>query len=232
MSRLAKIFFVCLAFLAPGPSFAFCPVPNPPRVCTEFFMAGAVFVGTVTSVTERMGQDDFIDGWVYKLDVKKNYRGISKSSVEVFTANDSGRFPLKKDHTYLLFPDEDDGIFEIYGCGNRAELPEADAAIRQIDDLLRNESKASGGDIGGQVDAVSGIPVIAKGAKGNFQTVTDQHGTFHIHVPAGHYSVETKSSDWVVRPIDVSYQRPEQIEIHNGGCADLALHAVPLSSRH
>ena len=68
--------------------------------------------------------------------------------------------------------------------------------------------------------------------KGNFQTVTDQHGTFHIHVPAGHYSVETKSSDWVVRPIDVSYQRPEQIEIHNGGCADLALHAVPLSSRH
>lgn len=162
--------------------------------------------------------------------MKQNYRGIDKSSVEVFTANNSGRFPLEKDRTYLLFPEKHDGIFEIYGCGNGAELPEAEPAIRQIDNLIRDESKASGGDIGGQIDAIPGITVIAKDAKGSFQTVTDQHGRFHLHVPAGRYSVETKSSDWVVSPIDISYQRPEHIEIHNGGCADLAMHAVQLNS--
>jgi hypothetical protein len=68
--------------------------------------------------------------------------------------------------------------------------------------------------------------VVAKGKKGSYQTLTDKHGSFHIHVPAGHYSVEAKSPDWVVSAVDFSYEGLDHVEIHNGGCADLALHAV------
>lgn len=234
MSRQLSNFLIVhwVAFLLPGPALAFCLVPNPPRVCTEFFKASAVFIGTVTSVVEKKGEDDFIDGWVYKLNVKKNYRGLNKSSVEVFTANDSGRFPLEKDRTYLLFPVEHGGALEIYGCGNSAELPKASAAIGQIEDVLRNQSQGSGGDIGGQIDRLAGINVVAKGKEASYQTSTDSQGSFHLHVPAGHYSVEAKSPDWAVSPVDISYERPDNVEIHNGGCADLASHAVPLNVRH
>jgi hypothetical protein len=55
------IFFAGIAVVARGPALAFCPVPNPPRVCSEFFKASAVFVGTVTSVSEKIDQDGFID---------------------------------------------------------------------------------------------------------------------------------------------------------------------------
>ena len=48
----------------------------------------------------------------------------------------------------------------------------------------------------------------------------------HIHVPAGHYSVEAKSPHWVVSAVDISYEGLDHVEIHNRGCADLALHAV------
>ena len=225
--------------LGAAPGLAFCPVPNPPRVCTEFFRANAVFVGTVVYVTQKPGGDDFIEGWTYELKVKKKYKGIDKSIVEVFSSNDSARLPLRLGHTYLLFPEtNDDGILQIYGCGNSDELPKANAAIRQIRHLIKHKSKkGSAGDIGGQVNTTydyetgtpveyfAGIIVTARAGKDSYRSMTDKYGSFHIRVPAGRYTVETSSSEWEVTPVDISYERPDNVEIEDGGCADLAFQA-------
>jgi hypothetical protein len=152
-----------LAFMFSGRTLAFCPEPNPPRICTEFFKAAAIFVGTVISVTEKQGKDDLISGWTYRLNVNRSYPGATKSPIEVFSSKASGLFPLQKNHTYLLFPIEHDGVLEIDGCGNGAESSEADRAIRQLDDLRRNQQIVSGGDIGGRIikgaggDGIAGI---------------------------------------------------------------------------
>jgi len=238
-TRSGAFLMACAAFsaiwlLRSGSAFAFCPDPNPPRVCTEFFEASAVFIGTVVSITEKPGEDDFIDGWFYRLNVTKTYRGAVKSTVEVFTANDSGRFTLEKDVTYLLFPVEHNGIQEIYGCGNSAEISAATGTIRQLDKIIENRKAASGGDIGGRVasdpggnNPVAGIKIVARAEGNTYAGMTAKDGRFHIHVPAGHYIVEGQSSDWRVSGKDISWDRPDDIEIHDGGCADLALHALP-----
>jgi hypothetical protein len=70
--------------------------------------------------------------------------------------------------------------------------------------------------------------VVAKVKEHSYSAVTNEDGSFQIHVPAGHYSVgRIGSSDWVMFALDISYERPNDIEIHNGGCADFVLHALP-----
>jgi hypothetical protein len=226
--------FLAACPLGSGVALAFCPEPNPPRVCTEFFHVSAVFVGTVISVTKKKGTDDFIDGWSYLLNVDKNYRGAERSPIYVFTSNDSGRFPMKIGHTYLLFPSWSNRRLNIYGCGNSTELSKANDLVQQLDEIEKNMEKDSGGDIGGQVHLTSGverglggITILAKGNRETYSGVTDQKGAFHIQVPAGRYTVQAESSKWIIRAEDVSYELPDHVQIRNGGCADLSLRALP-----
>jgi hypothetical protein len=214
------------------PALAFCPVPDPPRVCSEFFQASAVFAGTVISVSARSDTDGFIAGWTYLLKVKKDYRGQKTPFVKVFTANDSGRLPLTKGSTYILFPSLNDGTLQIYGCGNSVNVSQAKAqgVIRQLDNVIAHMNEDTGGDIGGQITTepvqnLRGITMIATSDGRTYRAATNDDGIFHIHIPAGLYTVKSESNKWVVSPFDISWERPDHVEIHNGGCADLALHA-------
>ncbi len=91
-----------LQILVVGSAIAVCLQPNP-KVCAEFFKSDAVFVGIVIETIPVPDKDGFYDGWVYRLRAKQVYRGPTQGVIEVYTANDSGRFPLENGETYLLF---------------------------------------------------------------------------------------------------------------------------------
>jgi hypothetical protein len=210
---------------------AVCSQPHP-RVCAEFFHSDAVFTGTVISVRNGPKRETNPDGWFYRVKVTRSYRGSNGHTVDIFTGNDSGRFPLQEGHMYLLFAYKEEGILKIDNCGNSAELSEAGEAIRQVESVLANMKSASGGDIGGRVvgeqDAgTNGIAVTASGGGKKYTGVTDRDGRFHIHVPPGKYVVWPETSQWIVTPYDLSYDKEDHVLVERGSCAELQFLASP-----
>ena len=145
--------FTCALLFPAFSSFGFCPQPDPTVAC-EFLNSDAVFVGTVVSaraVPPRGAAE--LDGWLYNLTVQDLFRGPRTRTIEVFTENSSGRFPLDVAKEYLLFADEQDGRLTITCCGNSAELPKAQEAIRELRRLEIPKDAAIEGRI-----SFSGIP--------------------------------------------------------------------------
>jgi len=214
------------------PLSAVCRLPHP-RACSEFFHSDAVFTGTVISVREWPRGQASPEGWFYRLKVTKSYRGPSQDVIEIFTGNDTGRFPLEKGQAYLIFAHNENKNLNIDNCGNSAELSKAGETIRQIESLVANMKTASGGDIDGRVVASTkdasarGITVTAKGSGKTYTSVTDDEGWFHIHVPPGKYVVWPATSQWVVTPYELSYDNEDHVSIEPGGCAELQFLASP-----
>jgi hypothetical protein len=225
-------FAIAWLFSISPPAKPVCRQPHP-RVCAEFFHSDAVFTGTVISVRNWPEREASPGGWFYRLKVTKSYKGPSQRALEIFTGNDSGRFPLEKGHAYLLFAYKDEGSLTIDNCGNSAELSEASETIQQIERLLANMKSASGGDIGGRVvvgqrDAsAGGITVTASGGGKKYMGVTDEDGWFHIHVPPGKYIVWPETTRWIVTPYDLSYDNEDHVLVRRGSCAELQFLASP-----
>jgi hypothetical protein len=214
------------------PASAVCRLPHP-RVCSEFFHSDVVFTGTVISVREWPKRQASPEGWFYRLRLTKSYRGSSQDVIEIFTGNDTGRFPLEKGQSYLVFAHKRNGILNIDNCGSSAELSKAGEVIRQIESVATNMKSASGGDIGGRVVvsqegvSVRGITVTARGGGKTYAGVTDETGWFHIHVPPGKYIVWPETTEWIVTPYDLSYDNEDRVSIEPGSCAELQFLASP-----
>ncbi len=211
---------------------AVCGQPSP-RVCAEFFRSDVVLSGTVVSVRDWPATGANIEGWFYRVKVTRSYRGPAREFVEVFTGNDSARLPLVNGRSYLLFAREYGGRLTIGNCGNSAELSEAAESIHQIETVLENMKSASGGDIGGRIvvgpgDARPvGITVTARRGDKKYSGITDETGSFHIHVPPGRYAVWPETSQWTVTPYDLSYDNEDHVVVERGGCAELQFMAAP-----
>jgi len=213
-------------------AFAVCPKPHPP-VCAEFFHSDAVFIGTVTSVHTQ--QEAGESGWVYELTVTKLFRGSAQPVMQVFTEDASERFPLQKGNSYVLFAHAFPGGLEIDSCGNSVELGQGARIVRDLERVLSEiKSGTGGGYLNGRVvessdtDAgVEGIPLAVKDDTTAYSTVTGKDGRFRLHLPAGKYTVQPQTSTWLVSPYDLSYDRPDNVVIHAGGCAELQFLASP-----
>jgi hypothetical protein len=202
-------------------------------VCTEFFRSEVVLTGTVVSVREWPTAGANREGWFYRVRVTRSYRGAARRFVEVFTGDDSARLPLVNGHSYLLFARKYEGRLTIDNCGNSVELSEAVESIHQIETVLENMKSASGGDIGGRIlvgpgDArPAGIKVTAKRGNKKYTDITDETGSFRIHVPPGRYTVWPETSEWTVTPHDLSYDNEDHVVVARGGCAELQFMATP-----
>jgi len=202
-----------------------------PRVCTEFFHSDVVFVGTVTSA-QIDGKEDSIEGWFYRLDVVRVFRGRPERQIEVYTENASARFPLELHHTYLLFANRSEGHLQIDCCGNSSEIAAAQQSVNIIEEIMRNAKHASSGDISGRVvdgwfgdTGVSGIRVTAYGRGRTFTAVSDAEGRFHMQVPRGQYRVWPEATDWYFRDFDIPYEDSGHVNVSRGGCSDLLFFA-------
>lgn len=232
-SVLRKLTLLVCAGLFPAlPSFGFCFQPNPTVAC-QFLNSDAVFVGTVISERRVPGHGEEIDGWLYDLTVQELFRGPHTRTIEVYTGNDSGRFPLDVGKQYLLFASEFNGRFEIDYCGNSAFFSEAKDAIRELESLriprdAEIEGRISFSGIPESGTHITGVHVVVRGHGKTFRASGDLKGWFHLHVPPGKYSAEVQQiPHWNIAPYDLSYDDLKHFVARKGHGTGLQFIAGP-----
>jgi hypothetical protein len=239
----SRRFLAGAALLASLPAGAICLQPQPVRVCTEFFHSDNVLIGKILSVRKIPNTPDpnNLEGWFYKIQPEKSYRGGALPGNEIYTGNDETSFPMEVGKTYLLFIDKDPQSRPApNACGNSSEVSKAAESISAIETILKAANSGGGSDIAGRVmlpvagsqamsdSGAPGIPLTVKNYVGRDQTVTtDKDGKFDLHVSAGHYSVVGNSDTWDIVPYALSYMKPTEFELADGGCADLVFLAEP-----
>jgi len=202
---------------------AVCRQPHP-RVCTEFYDSAAVFTGKVVAVRNDPHEEQNPEGWFYRIRVEKSFRGPSGPFIEVYTGNDSARFPLEKNRSYLLFAYDYDNILYVDCCGNSGFLKDSAELIHQIEEI---QNTRSGGEIAGRVgwgDApgFAGVRIVALGKTHTYETRTDAKGRFHMKVPEGEYRVRANApGGGHYLPFDLTYDNPDHIVVQPGGCPQM-----------
>jgi hypothetical protein len=233
LSILLKLSGLAFALLFPTlPSFGYCSPPHPTVAC-EFLNSDAVFIGTVILARTVPPRGEEIDGWLYDLTVQELFRGPRTRTIEVFTENTNGRFPLEVGKQYLLFAGELDGRLTIDCCGNSAELLDAQEAIRELHGLEIPKDAAIEGRISfsGAPAPATDIPrlqVIIRAIGRTFKTTSDREGWFHLQVPPGKYSaVVQQIPHWHIAPDGLSVDEPNPFDARKGRCAELQFRADP-----
>lgn len=116
-----------------------------PSVKEEFKSSDVVIVGIVIRSTNILDSDGFINGTFYSIRVSEVLKGSPSKTVELYSENDSGRFPMQIGVSYLLFAY--DGVFEgakeshlaIDSCGNSGTLKQSqsESKLKMVRDLAR-----------------------------------------------------------------------------------------------
>jgi hypothetical protein len=115
-----------------------------PTVEQEFRTSAGVFVGKVISAREVSVQSQAITGGTfYSVAVEEFLKGTPSKTVELYSENSSGRFPMQVGMRYLVFADY--GVFEgvsgrhpaINNCGNSAPLSKAQKALATVRKLTK-----------------------------------------------------------------------------------------------
>ena len=86
----------------------------------EYARSTTVVLAKVSSerVVPSADEAGFDDGVIYSVKVQESFRGSTGPTVEVFSENSSGRFPLSKNKSYVLFLYEAGGRLSADYCGN------------------------------------------------------------------------------------------------------------------
>jgi hypothetical protein len=218
---------LCLLISSAG---AVCMNPQPRLVCAEYFKKQTVVVaGLVRSRYIVPKNDDAMDYHLYTLQTERVLRGQINPRFRVYEENSSGRagFDWKQGETYLLFLSyiKQDRGWELDGCGNSGPISRSAAVLKEID-KINAAGDGAGGMITGEVWFDPGVTVIAQGDAGRFHAISDKEGHFHVHVPAGVYSVRAGRRGVRFVANDLSYELPNRVRIENGGCAQIRFDRV------
>lgn len=230
MKRLSCV-LCALAMLMPSSlALALCSLPQPCLVCAEYYRSELIIDGTLIRVDNNLYDHDpqAITSRDYTMSVEKVFRGKIKGNIRIHEENDSGRasFDWIRGRKYLLFLfyTPKDNAWELDGCGNSAPLIKANKTLVEI----RLLATASGdGVIHGTVSTYEtkrtpdGVHIEATGEAGHFSADTDDDGAFQIKVPAGQYAVRAALKGRFFRVDSISYDDPDKIQIHPGGCAQI-----------
>jgi hypothetical protein len=211
--RAYRLFPAILLLLLPASlTAALCPRPRP-KANAEFFKVDSVFVGTVLS--ERIwGREE---GWIYRLRVKRTFRGAARGIVAIYTEDNNAGLRLTTGEKYLLFARRDEGHLLIDGCGNSGLASNSEAAIQEIEFIPK---AGPYGEIEGHIrENISGVRFVARCGSKHFSAITDEDGWFRMRVPAGKCELAPQSSNILLSPDDLSYDDPDHFIVHRGGSA-------------
>ena len=141
--RAVKL-IVSSAFLVAAAASAVAYCDSFPTVEQEFKATAVIFVGRVISAREvRIRSQAVSGGTFYSVKVAQPLKGSPSKTVELYSENSSGRFPIQVGERYLVFADY--GVFEgirgrklaINNCGNSAALAKAQKALAVLHALTK-----------------------------------------------------------------------------------------------
>jgi hypothetical protein len=224
------VFVVVCALGTMQRAVALCGEPQPRLVCAEYYASQVVLDATLLKVEDVHEKDDpdGVDGRFYTLKADRILRGTIPETFRVYEGNDSGRasFDWSVGTRYLLFlfTSSEEKAWSLEGCGNSAPVSQANAVLREIDRMNLNQRGGSiYGVVSGQTlsNPLSNIHLMIRGVTGSFEAATDHNGRFHVEVPSGEYKVEPEYPPIPLEPYVLTYENPQHVKIHAGGCAQL-----------
>src|SRR5262245_2166851 len=98
-------------------------------------------VALASVVSERSVAADpqagLLDGVLYTLHIEELFRGGQRRTVNVFSENSSGRFPMQKGTTYIVLLYQQGGRLSADYCGNSGVASEKRAVIAKVRELAK-----------------------------------------------------------------------------------------------
>jgi hypothetical protein len=137
MRIIAALFLLGLSPAA----FAAC-VLSDYSVEAELHRSIAVVVGTVMAERPTAETRDLLDGVTYTISVDETLHGGAPKTLELFSENSSGRFPMQKGKIYVLFIYRALGRLAVDNCGNSGLVTEKKAVLTSVRQLV-GESRES-----------------------------------------------------------------------------------------
>ncbi len=110
----------------------------------EFERSVAVLIGTVVSERATPESKDLYEGVTYTVKVDESFRGHAPATVELFSENSSGRFPMAKGEKYVLFLYQVADRLAADNCGNSglvAEKQDVLTAVRELAKVAHESQK-------------------------------------------------------------------------------------------
>jgi hypothetical protein len=105
-----------------------------PTVQKEYTSSTLVLIGKVVGEHKTVGSINgyFLDGDIYKVAPTHVFKGKAKGSIELFSENSSGRFPMQLNQEYLLFVYADHGRLIVDNCGKSDLISRAKKTAREV----------------------------------------------------------------------------------------------------
>jgi hypothetical protein len=211
---------------------AVCRLPQPRRVCQEYFAEPVVVVAKlVRSRRVEPIHPGGVDGTYYSMEVTGRVKGRMLRRFQVYEENSSGRatFEWKRGETYLLFIrySQEDRGWELDGCGNSGPMSSAKKTIDQLS-WIKNSPAAQ--MIEGEIASEESLPdsvVVKVTGEGKTRTVPVENRRFRLRVEPGSYLVEPVQPGWQFHGDEFSYDDPQKIKVEAGQCAAIQFQAAP-----
>ncbi|SRR6266700_4767293 len=142
-ARLHLLTSLALAFIVVPPSkLALVCLEGHPSVQREYKGSFGVVIGHAVAERAVPESKGYLDGTAYSVRVDEVLRGKLPDSIEVFSENTSGRFPMDVGSKYLLFLYRVLGRTVVDNCGNSGLLSATGAVL----DTVRRLERQSGRD--------------------------------------------------------------------------------------
>lgn len=111
-------------------------------ISLEYRTSKAVLIGTVMSEKTVPETTDgfFEDGTTYRVRVDRTFRGDLPATVDIFSENTSGRFPMDIGSKYLMFAYAAHDRLLIDYCGNSGLLSKSSQALQQVEKLAQKRA--------------------------------------------------------------------------------------------
>ena len=107
----------------------------------EYNKSSGVLIGRVIGSRAVPESRGYLEGTVYSVRVEESLHGELPDTVEVFSENTSGRFPLDLGTRYLLFVYTNLGRTMIDNCGNSGPVSSTTEGLKRVRRLMRESGR-------------------------------------------------------------------------------------------
>jgi len=108
----------------------------------EFREAYVVAIGTVVAEKHVSERPPFwLAGTSYRFRVDETLRGHRYKTLNLFSENTTGRFPMDIGEKYLVFVTKDRDVFGVSNCGNSTVVSGQSHVVQQVKEMARLEGK-------------------------------------------------------------------------------------------
>jgi len=222
---------LCLLVLQPAAQAA-CRLPQPRRVCQEYFAEPVVVVARLVRIRHvEPIHPGGVDGAYYSMEAAGYVKGNILRRFQVYEENSIGRatFEWKRGENYLLFIrySRENRGWELDGCGNSTPMSNAKKVIEEISRIKNGEGTQA---IEGEIASVESLPstvAVRVTGEGKTRTIPIENRHFRLRLDPGEYVVAPVQSGWQFQADEFSYDDPQKIKLAAGQCAQIQFQASP-----